>query len=178
MGCTIGPPEVGPPSWTRVTPVSARGLDLVPVDFVARAVGRLGRLTRDGDLPQPLRPCEPGRVPTFHVSNTCQGEGGLVTLPYLMDLLAAAHLELAPWSALGVLPQPDWMLRAEVERAPAAPLLPMLERMSYSLAKPRSDWFRRAMEERAGEPAVGCPPVDRRLMETFVRRAFESPGEV
>jgi hypothetical protein len=70
------------------------------------------------------------------------------------------------------------MLRAEVERAPAAPLLPMLERMSYALAKPRSDWFRRAVEERGGEPVVDCPPVDRRLMEAFVRRALESPGEV
>lgn len=178
MGCAIGLPEVGPPSWTRVTEVSARGLDLVPVDFVARSVGRLGRLTESGALPPPTRPSDPDHVPTFHVSNTCPGERGLVTLPYLMDLLAAACLDFEPSPALAVLPQAEWMLRAEVEQAPVAPLLPMLERMSYAFARPQSAWFRSAMAERDGEPAVDCPPVDRGLVEAFVRRALPTRREV
>jgi len=172
MGCAIAPPEVGSPSWTRVTPASARGLDLVPVDFVARAVGRLGRLTLDGALPPPTRPSDSGHAPTFHVSNTTPGEKGLVTLPYLMDLLAAAHLDVAPSSPLRVLPQPEWMLRAEVERAPVAPLLPMLERMSFAFARPQSARFCAAMAPRDGEPALECPPVDERLVGAFVRRAL------
>jgi hypothetical protein len=172
MGCSIGPPEVGPPSWTRVTPVSARGLDLVPVDFVARAIGRLGALTWGGALPPPTRPSDPGQVPTFHVSNTCPGERGLVTLPYLMDLLEAAHLDLAPTAEMAPLPLSEWKLRAEVAQAPVAPLLPMLERMSYAFARPQSGWFRSAMAARDGEPAVDCPPVDEELMRAFVRRAL------
>ena len=103
MRSAIGPDESGVPEWVAETVTSARGVELVPVDFVARSVARLGQLTETASLPPPTRPGAEGQVPTFHVSNLAPGEEGLVTGRRLMDLLVAADLRVSSENGAGPL---------------------------------------------------------------------------
>ncbi len=163
----VGADLAGVPGWVPETAISARGLDLVPVDFVARAVARLGALTHSGELPPASRPAL-GQVPTFHLSNLAPGELGLVTPQRLMDLLVAADLALASDEpALRYLPFSDWMLEVERTSAPAVRVLSQLRAMTPALPRIRAERFAAAL------PPVVAPPIDRALVEAFVRRHRE-----
>ncbi|HEV8631136.1 MAG TPA: SDR family oxidoreductase, partial [Thermoanaerobaculia bacterium] len=153
----IGPEEAAVPRWAPETPLSARGLDLVPIDFAARAVAHLGEQTRTGALST----SRPTRVPTFHVSNTTPAEDGLVTAERLMDLLACS-LVARDGAALDwrFLPLADWALEAEVQ---GAPVLPVLHRL-------RQGWpaqQRTPAERFAATYPEPCPPFDQRSIEAW-----------
>lgn len=165
LRCAIGPEEVGVPQWVPETPVSARGLDMVPVDFVARAIGRLGERTRTNGLASD--PADPRRVPTFHVSNLAAGEWGLVTVPRLMDLLVAADLDLGGAAgAIRLMPFSRWSERVEAAGAPAVPVLGQLRRMSL-LPRTRAERF--AAVVAAGDAPIDCPRFDVPLVAAYVR---------
>lgn len=153
----IGPDEVAVPRWAPETPLSARGLDLVPIDFAARALAHLGEQTRAGAWGTSVAE----GVPTFHVSNTTPGEGGLVTGERLMDLLASSLVgrDGAPldWRFL---PLAEWALEAEAQ---GAPVLPVLNRL-------RQGWPRQERTPTARFAATypePCPPFDRRSVEAW-----------
>lgn len=165
MRCAIGQAEAGVPRWAPLTEATARGLDLVPVDFAARAICRLGELTRTGELPIATQ------APTFHVSNLAPAEKGLVTIEHLMDMLVAADLEnSSPGAGFSFTPLPDWLLRVEAEGAPALPILPMLARMNPALPRTKADRFAEIMAEPGGPFPTECPSFDQSVVETFVRR--------
>ena len=165
LGAAIGPEEVGVPLAIPQTPVSARGLDLVPVDYAAAAVAALGRLTREGSLPG----ARGSRLPTFHVCNTSPDEAGLVTVRRLMDLFSAAHLAIGgPGGPLAMVPSAEWSSRVEIERAPALAILDQLRRMSPEMERSPAARCAAAMAV-AGDAAPACPPCDASLLETFVR---------
>ncbi len=172
----IGTGEVGALRWVPETPVSARGLDMVPVDFVARALGRLGELTHASALAGSDVP--PSQVPTFHVSNTAPGESGLITLPHLMDMLVAADLSYgeSPRS-MAFVPFAEWLQQAEIEGAAVQPILHQVKQMSPMLERTEASRFTAAM---AGPEEFGeaCPAVDQALVETYVRTELEhlTPG--
>ncbi len=166
MRRAIGPDEVGVPRWAPETPVSARGLDMVPVDFAARAVARLGELTHSSTLPAPSRPAG-DQVPTFQVSNIAPAQSGLVTLPHLMDMLAAADLRYSGLTeVIEYVPFSEWLSLAETaaEPLPVLPVLAQLRRMSTFFERSETSRFAGVV---AGLPG-GCPPFDQALVDTFV----------
>ena len=177
MRSAIGPDESGVPEWVAETVTSARGVELVPVDFVARSVARLGRLTETASLPSPTRPGAEGQVPTFHVSNLAPGEQGLVTGQRLMDLLVAADLRVSSGNRAGPLwpidqlPRTRWLLEAELEATPALPITDQLKNMQPSFARTQTRRFAAALGPER------CPPVDLELVETYVRRQREIPAK-
>jgi fatty acid CoA ligase FadD9 len=162
-----GPPEAAAPSWIVETESSARGLDLVPVDFAASAIARLGELTFAGVAPREA-PLE-GAAPVFHVSNLAPGERGLVTMPRLLDLLlladlAAARERGAAGAPLAVVPPAAWRSRVETAGASALPLLDRLQASIPSLPRTPSSRFRAA----AGGSLPECA-IDLRALSAFVR---------
>jgi len=165
MRCAIGQAEAGVPRWAPLTEATARGLDLVPVDYTARAICRLGELTRTGAL-------QPGtQAPTFHVSNLAPAEKGLITVEHLMDMLVASDLShSSPGAGFSFTPLPDWLLRVEAEGAPALPILPMLARMNPALPRTKADRFAEIMAEPGGPFAARCPAFDQTVVDTFVQR--------
>ncbi|MBZ0114229.1 MAG: AMP-binding protein [Thermoanaerobaculia bacterium] len=162
IGATVAPPAAGGLRWSPETDTSARGLDLVPIDFTARSVAALGLATEKGQLPPPSRPTSEPRVPTFHLSNTALDEGGLTTWKRLMDLLVQASLEVDARS-LAPLDLTEWASRAEITSAPVVPVLHRLRRSWPQYPRVRSQRFLAAVGER-------CPPVD----ISYVRRYLES----
>lgn len=167
MRAAIGDAEAGVPTWRPLTERSAHGLDLVPVDFAARAVAALGTLTRERALPPPTRAQGEGQVPVFHISNTTPGERGLVTRHHLMDLLVAADLRVGDAGpVMEYLPIADWTLRAEAEAAPIVPILESFKRMAPMRPRTQSHRFQAAVEA-AG---IASPAVDGSLLGVFVRR--------
>jgi fatty acid CoA ligase FadD9 len=175
MRRAIGPAEAGIPRWAPLTEATARGLDLVPVDFAARAVCRLGELTRTGELP----PAD--RVPTFHVSNIAPAQQGLITIEHLMDMLVAADLRCSePGGGFSFLPLSDWLLDVEARGAPALPILPMLSAMNPSRPRTKADRFTEVMTSPGGPFAAECPAFDQSVVETFVRRVrgVDRPSEI
>jgi thioester reductase-like protein len=168
MRCAIGPAEAASPRWAPLTETTAHGLDLIPVDATARAICRIGELTRQGRLdPGPL-------APTFHVSNLAPREKGLISIQHLMDMLVAADLG-CPQSDAGFrsLPFKDWLLRVEAEGAPALPILPMLENMNPAQPRARADRFAEIVESQDGPFPVSWPDFDQRVVDSFVRRIRE-----
>jgi fatty acid CoA ligase FadD9 len=175
MGAVIGPAESGILRTAPESVVSPRGFDLVPVDYAARSIARLGQLTSQRRLPSGSAP---GRLPTFHVSNTTPGAAGLVTVERLMDLLSAAHLAASAATPgrgslpLERLPWSRWLLRVERESAPAAAFLNELRR-----ARPMERFAaQRFIAAMADDPGGQCPPIDRELLATFVRRQLAAEG--
>ncbi len=168
MNRVIGPPEAGVPRWTPWTSTTVGGLDLVPVDYVARAVRRLGELTRSSALPSGR---DRDRAPTFHISNLAPDERGLVTVERLMDMVVSADLATGgPAAAMRPLPLEDWLLEVEARGAPALPILDMLRRMNPTRPRTRADSFAAAMAVPTGSGAVECPGFDQELVDLFVRR--------
>ena len=169
MRRVIAASEAGVPRFTPRTPTTVGGLDLVPVDFVARAVRRLGELTLAGTLPPTT---DSGRAPTFHISNLAPDERGLVTVERLMAMLVAADLRCSDTGdGMRPLPLPDWLLEVEAQGAPALPILDMLARMDPSRPRTRAERFAAAMEAPVEGGAVECPGFDQDLVDRFVRRA-------
>ncbi len=163
-----GPPEAGVPGWTPETETSARGLDLVPVDFAAEAIAHLAELTRDA--PPGAAPGA-SAVPVFHVSNLAAGERGLVTLPRLLDLLVQADLETRPESGdepdlapLEVVTPAEWRSRVESAGAAALPILGQLRQSIPSLPRTPTAQFRAA----AGS-ALSDSGIDAGTLAAFVR---------
>jgi fatty acid CoA ligase FadD9 len=174
LGCLIGLPEAGVARWMPRIPATATGMDLVPVDFVARAVRRLGELTRTGALP-PILPV--GRAPTFHISNLAPDEQGLVSVAHLMDLMMAATLRVAgPGISLRTLPMSDWLLEVEAEGASALPVLDQLAHLRPDQPRTRAERFAAAMTGPHPDGDIHCPPIDRELVERFVRRVLRPSG--
>ena len=172
MRRAIGPAEAGIPRWAPLTEATARGLDLVPVDFAARAVCRLGELTRAGELP----PAD--RVPTFHVSNIAPAEQGLITIEHLMDMLVAADLRCSDQPpGFAFLPLSDWLLEVEARGAPALPILPMLAAMNPSRPRTKADRFTVVMTSPGGPFAAECPAFDQAVVERFVERVRRAKRE-
>ncbi len=168
MGRVIGPPEAGVPRCTPLTSTTVGGLDLVPVDYVARAVRRLGELTLRGSLPPTA---DPGRAPTFHISNLAPDEHGLVTVERLMAMLVAADLRCSDSSeGMRSLPLADWLLEVEARGAAALPILDMLARMDPTRPRTRAERFTAVMEAIAADGAIECPSFDQSLVDRFVRR--------
>jgi len=173
MRAAIGPAEAGVPRWATLRAATARGLDLVPVDFVARAVCRLGDLTRIGTLP-PATVEDSGAVPTYHVSNLAPNEQGLITIEHLMDMVVAADLRYSePTAGATFLPFSEWLLQVEAEGAPALPILPMLIGMNPARPRTEAGLFAAAMAVPGGPVPVACPSFDQKLVDTFVRRVRE-----
>jgi thioester reductase-like protein len=166
IGAVVGPPEAGGLRWSPETDTSARGLDLVPIDFTARAVATLGLATERGELPPPSRPTTASRVPTFHLSNTAPREAGLTTWQRLMDLLIEASLEVDGRS-LTPLDLTEWASRAEIAGAPVVPVLHRLRRSWPQYPRVRADRFLAAVGER-------CPPVDLSLVRRYVESQSRS----
>ena len=170
-----GPPEAGVPSWTPETETSARGLDLVPVDFAAEAIERLAERTRATPA------ISEAGAPVFHVSNLAAGERGLVTLARLLDLLVLADLEvrvepgrdrpefvpLEPLEPLQVVPPAEWRSRVEATGAAALPILDRLRQSIPSLPRTPSAQFRAAVGG-VGE-ALSDPGIDTATLAAFVR---------
>jgi fatty acid CoA ligase FadD9 len=171
MRCVIGAPEAGVPRWMPRIPAATTGLDLVPVDFVARAVRRLGEMTQTGTLPA-IAPA--GRAPVFHISNLAPDERGLVSVEHLMDLVVAAELHLSgPGASMRALPLSDWLLEVEIEGAAALPVRDQLAGMRPDQPRTRAERFAAAMEAPHPDGPIRCPPIDRSLVEAFVRRTRE-----
>lgn len=166
LGCVIADEEAGIPMAPPCTAATTVGLDLVPVDFAARAIARLGALTLAGTLPAPTRAQETAETPTFHVSNIAPDEAGLVTRGHLMDLLTAAHMEACPEAApLRAAPATEWLSRVACEASPALPVLPMLRRSTPMRRRTAADRFAAAMGG-----AEACPPIDVSYLKVFVER--------
>jgi hypothetical protein len=174
LRAAIGDSTAGVPSFAPVTETSARGLDMVPVDFAARAIARLALNTRAGALPAAPGPAAPRRVPTFHVSNLNRGERGLVTRQRLMDLLALADLPFAPLGqALRFLPLSDWALEVERVGAPALPVLRVLEGTGPLRRRTSARLFAEAIGE-GRDDGIVCPAIDHAYVTRFVRRFYEA----
>ncbi|MFV2071591.1 MAG: SDR family oxidoreductase [Thermoanaerobaculales bacterium] len=176
MGCLPCQDEAGVTSWVPLTPSSARGIDLVPVDFVARAVAQLTELTRSGVPLQPTSPPSPGQVPTFHISNPNPGSSGFVTWPHLLQTLAAAHFHHAGHGEpLRPVPLRRWRLRVTAAGAPFAPLLSVLGNLP---ALPRMDAGRLlAITARGhGRDPLACPPFSIELMQRFIQAQLITPS--
>ncbi len=170
-----GPPEAGVPSWIPETETSARGLDLVPVDFAAEAIERLAERTRATPA------LSEAGAPVFHVSTLAAGERGLVTLARLLDLLVLADLEvraepgrdrpefvpLEPLEPLQVVPPAEWRSRVEATGAAALPILDRLRQSIPSLPRTPSAQFRAAVGG-VGE-ALSDPGIDTATLAAFVR---------
>lgn len=161
-----GAEEVGVPHWIAETETSARGLDMVPVDYVAAAIARLGSLTARGELPPPTRPG--GKVPTFHVASTAPGEGGLVTVNRLIDLLTLADL-VTDHSVAGLrsLPMSRWLLETEAEGAPFLPFAKRLSQSPPAMARSQTRRFEAAMAAQ-----LSCPSIDEDAMRRYVNRYY------
>lgn len=172
---TPGPEEVGVVRWVPETPVSVRGIDLVPVDFAARAIARLGALTHQNALPAAPE-FAIGRAPTFHVSNLAAAEKGFVTWDRLMDLLVLTdyrHGRSRP--PLASEPLARWAASVELTGAPATAELSALRKMKAIFEPTEASRFREAMML-AGDESPGCPPVDETLLRTFLDRAEAGAG--
>jgi fatty acid CoA ligase FadD9 len=171
MGAAVGPSEAGIPRWVEPTATTARGLDLVPVDFVARATCRLGELTRTGSLPPRAEDGISSTAPTFHISNLAPNEHGLVTIERLMDMIVAADLRSStPPRDVSFVPFSDWLLRVEAEGAPALPILPMLMGMNPNRPRTQADRFAEAMAVPIGAGPVECPAFSQGVVDVGVRR--------
>ncbi|MCG6961876.1 MAG: AMP-binding protein [Acidobacteria bacterium] len=164
------------PRWVAETEGSARGLDLVPVDFAARAIVRLGRLAEAGKLPPPGRAEARGRAPTFHVSNVTPGERGLVTWRHLMEVLAAATVLVRPDAVLRPKSLNDWALGVQVAGAPLAPMLAMLGRGLPAYPRTPARRFQAALAATDTEAALTCPEFDLDLVTRFVTSCLRAAG--
>ena len=163
-GLAIGDGEAGLQMALPRTAATAAGLDLVPVDFAAQAIARLGLLTRNGSLPPPTRAQEEPSVPTFHVSNTAPGHLGLVSREQLMDLLLAAHMEALPdEKPLRLVPPASWVSGVEQQGAAAREVLEVLRRPAPQRRRTPSERFTAAMG-----PAVAAPFIDVEYLRRFV----------
>ncbi|MEO8197984.1 MAG: SDR family oxidoreductase, partial [Thermoanaerobaculia bacterium] len=169
-----GAPEAGVPSWIPESDTSARGLDLVPVDFAAEAIERLAEFARDA---LSLEADEARGTPVFHVSNLAKGECGLVTLPRLLDLLLLADLEVR--AELGLDPTPlevvtpaEWRFRVESTGAAALPILGQLRQSIPSLPRTPTARFRAAVGESLADSGIDAATIG-----AFVRaHASRDPG--
>ncbi len=172
-----GAAEAGVPGWIPETDTSARGLDLVPVDFAAEAIERLAEWTRDRSE---MGTSDRSEAPVFHVSNLAPGERGLVTLPRLLDLLLFAEMEVRAEPGdrrLGPLPlaeEPlqvvtpaEWRSRVESTGAAALAILGQLRQSIPSLPRTPAARFRAAVEE-MGEP-LSDSGIDVATLAAFVR---------
>ncbi len=175
-GTVIDEGAGGVPRWVAETEGSARGLDLVPVDFVARSIVHLGRLTEAGELPPPTRAEGRGRVPTFHVSNVALGERGLVTWRHLMETLAAAAVLERADAALRPVSLNEWALGVQVVGAPLAPMLGMLSRGLPAYPRTPSRRFQAAIASNGLGPPVICPEFGLDLVARFVSRCLSATG--
>jgi fatty acid CoA ligase FadD9 len=177
MRAVPGGEEVGLPFWIAETETSARGLDMVPVDWVATAVARLSDLTRRCALPPPPSGAVE-RTPTFHVCNTAPGERGLVAFQRLVDLLALADVEVLrelPETHLRPmrrLPRARWLLETEVQGVPFRPFVRRLKQSPPSMARAVTTRFAAAM---AGE--APCPGFDVAMVAPYVRRHHGLPAQ-
>jgi hypothetical protein len=150
---------------------------MVPVDFVARAVARLGERTRSGGLGSEAaaggRTLTKAslRVPVFHVSNLCPGELGFANMTRLIDLLVVAALERQAASgrpggpALEAVPFSDWKLRAEIAAAPVLPLLEQFAQAPPSFVPTRAPRFAALMADEAGQ----CAPIDVEMLGAYLK---------
>ena len=165
-----GGEEVAMPFWIAETETSARGLDMVPVDWVASSIARLGTLTWDRALPGPTRPAAE-HAPTFHVCNNSPGERGLVSFQRFVDLLAladlrtVAELQTPRPPAMRYLPRQRWLLEVEVQGAPFRPFVRRLKQSPPSMARAVTTRFAAAL----GSEAL-CPGFDSELLLPYVRR--------
>jgi fatty acid CoA ligase FadD9 len=164
-----GGEEVALPFWIAETETSARGLDMVPVDWTAAAIARLGELTFREALPAPSGGGVAG-VPSFHVCNTVPAEKGLVSFQRLVDLLALADHRVVSRSATSAapmryLPRSRWMLEVEVQGAPFRPFVRRLKQSPPSMARAVTSRFVAAM---GGE--LPCPGFDVETLLPYVRR--------
>lgn len=167
LGCAPCEDEAGVPGWAPLTPTSARGLDLVPVEFVARSIAHLTMLTTSKSLPE-THALE--RVPTFHISNPNPGQSGLVTWPHLLHALAAAHYRATDrGQPLRQMPIRRWRLLVAASAAPFSPLLGTFEPLP---AFPRTEArdFHAIVSGREGPRSLECPPFSVDLVERFVTR--------
>lgn len=182
-----GPPEAGVPGWILETETSARGLDLVPVDFAAEAIARLAELARatpaldavdaNGAIDS-SGAVDWNGAPVFHVSNLAPGERGLVTLPRLLDLLVLADLEVQAerrldtplLQPLQVVTPAEWRSRVEATGAAALPILGQLRQSIPSLPRTPTARFRAVIEgvEGVGE-GLSDSGIDAATLAAFVR---------
>jgi thioester reductase-like protein len=171
MGAAVGPSEAGIPRWVEPTSTTARGLDLVPVDFVARATCRLGELTQTGMLPSRTEDGISSTAPTYHISNLAPNEHGLVTIERLMDMVVAADLRSStPPRNASFVPFSDWLLKVEAEGAPALPILPMLMGMNPNRPRTQADRFAEAMAIPTGAGPIECPAFSQKVVDIGIRR--------
>ncbi len=178
MRAVLAPDEVAVPRWTPETVLSARGLDMVPVDFCALAVERMGEATSTrnwpGGVAAQASPLEAPRAPLLHISNVAPAEHGLVTFARLMDLLTVAALEFddetsgdaGQSKALETVPRLEWLLRAELESAPIVPVLDGLRDSQPAFARTRAESFSRFLG--GAVSGVQCPPIDAAYLRRFV----------
>ncbi|MEO7974505.1 MAG: SDR family oxidoreductase, partial [Thermoanaerobaculia bacterium] len=175
-----GPPEAGVPAWIPETVTSARGLDLVPVDYAAEAIDRLTVLSRDTPAPDAREASEEIQAPAapvFHVSNLAPGERGLVTMARLLDLLVLADLEVSADRGLGSAPlevvtPAEWRSRVESSAAAALPILGQLRQSIPSLPRTPTARFRAAVGESLSESGI-----DSATLAAFVRAHHnQDPG--
>ncbi|HUP22345.1 MAG TPA: SDR family oxidoreductase [Thermoanaerobaculia bacterium] len=164
-----GSEDVALPFWIAETETSARGLDMVPVDWTAAAIARLGELTFCEALPAPSGGGVDG-IPAFHVCNTVPGEHGLVSFQRLVDLLALADHRVVSRSATSAppmryLPRSRWMLEVEVQGAPFRPFVRRLKQSPPSMARAVTTRFVAAM---GGE--LPCPGFDVETLLPYVLR--------
>ena len=179
-----GPPEAGVPGWIPETETSARGLDLVPIDFAAEAIACLAERTREAPGiggSEAIGASGASGAPVFHVSNLAPGERGLVTLPRLLDLLVLADLEvraglapgsLEPVEPLQLVTPAEWRSRVEATGAAALAILPQLRQSIPALPRTPTARFRAVVGE-----ALSDPGVDVATLAAFVRaHRSQAPG--
>jgi thioester reductase-like protein len=172
LGCVPREDEAGVPGFVPLTPTSVRGLDLVPVDFVARSVAHLTMLTTSKTLPE--TPASK-RVPTFHISNPNRGQSGLVTWPHLLHSLAAAHYRATGRvQPLRQVPIRQWRLLVAASGAPFSPLLGRLENLP-ALPRTEARNFHEIVSSVEGRRTVECPPFSVELVQRFVTRSVGEP---
>jgi thioester reductase-like protein len=173
LECVPQEAEAGVPGCVPLTPTSARGLDLVPVEFVARSIAHLTMLTTSKSLSQ-THSLE--RVPIYHISNPNPGQSGLVTWPHLLHTLAAAHYRATDrGQPLRNVPIRKWRLLVAASAAPFSPLLGTFEHLP---AMPRTE-ARRFHEIVSGVEGrrrfLECPPFSVDLVQRFVTRFVGEP---
>ena len=167
----IGPGEVGVLQWVPQTAASALGLDLVPVDFCARAIQRIGEQTRGATLPSVTRVQHGVQGPTFHVSNIVPAEAGLVPGNRFLDMLVAADLRLhSTRPPMEYVSLNEWRMRVEEMDAPMMPFLPYLPQLLRMRPRAECARFAAAISGRDGRTQIPGPQIDQAYVDAHIAR--------
>ncbi len=170
----FGGAEVGAPKWVPRTAASANGMDLVPVDFCARAIRKLGEQTASATLPPVSREQQEALAPIFHISNTAPAETGLIAGAHLLDMVVAADLahNLAE-PPMEYVSLSEWKLRIEEFEAAMLPFLPYLPQLFRMRPRAQTARFMSAMSGRDGQAPISCPAIDQNYVDAHVARVLK-----